>query len=116
MYLPQHEHDACGIGFIANIKRKRSNETIQDALNMLQNMAHRGGCGAEPETGDGAGITFEIPFEYFDQIANSVGIELPKGKSYGVGVIFFPKEAGANKICRAMLHQYAHQLELKIIW
>lgn len=116
MYLSQMEHDACGIGLIANIKREGSHQIIRDGLQMLQNMEHRGGCGAEPETGDGAGITFEIPFDFFENEAKQVDITLPKKYNYGVGVIFYPNESGTNKVCRSLLHKYASELELEIIW
>ena len=90
MYTPQLEHDACGIGFVANIDHRRTHETVSDAILMLENMEHRGGVGAEPETGDGAGILTEIPYDYFDQ-------QIPEHKkrltprSYGVGMMFLPK-------------------------
>jgi glutamate synthase (NADPH/NADH) large chain len=116
MYLPQYEHDACGIGLITNIKKQRSHKIVRDGLLMLQNMEHRGGCGAEPETGDGAGITIEIPFDLFENEAEKSGLKLPEQNTYGVGVIFYPKDSGANKICRSLLHRYASELSLNIIW
>ena len=89
MYLPDYEHDACGIGFIAHIKRKRSHQLLSDAILMLENMEHRGGCGAEPETGDGAGIMTEIPFELFNKEFEKNQIE--QTELYGVGMLFLPK-------------------------
>jgi glutamate synthase (NADPH) large chain len=65
LYEPSMEHDSCGIGFLANLKAKRSHKLMEDALIMLRNMEHRGGCGCEPDTGDGAGILFQIPHEFF---------------------------------------------------
>ena len=62
------EHDSCGIGFVANLKGKKSHGTVQDAITMLMNMEHRGGCGCEPETGDGAGILIQIPHEFFEKL------------------------------------------------
>ena len=90
MYLPQLEHDACGIGFVANINRKRSHEIVTDAIQMLENMEHRGGVGAEPETGDGAGIMTEIPYDLFDLELKEHKSQLTP-RSYGVGMLFLPK-------------------------
>ncbi len=90
MYLPDFEHDACGIGLIAQIDKNGSHQLVQDALQMLENMEHRGGCGAEPETGDGAGILTQIPFDLFRS-------EMPDGTSdlreeaFGVAMVFLPK-------------------------
>jgi len=72
LYEPSMEHDACGIGFLANLKAKRTHKLIEDALIMLRNMEHRGGCGCEPETGDGAGILFQIPHEFFVKECSAV--------------------------------------------
>ncbi|MEP0271053.1 glutamate synthase large subunit [Ekhidna sp.] len=90
MYLSELEHDACGIGFVADIKRKRAHEIVSDAILMLENMEHRGGVGAEPETGDGAGIMTEIPYDFFDQeLSEHKSLLTPR--SYGVGMLFLPK-------------------------
>ena len=92
MYLPDFEHDACGIGLIANVKRDRSHLLVSDAIQMLENMEHRGGCGAEPETGDGAGILTEIPFDLLSSELESEGIKAEAGQ-FGLGMIFLPKPA-----------------------
>jgi len=89
MYLPEYEHDACGIGFLANIKGVRTHQTVSDAILMLENMEHRGGCGAEPETGDGAGIMTEIPFDLLNSYLEENEIDVPQ--LYGLGMIFLPK-------------------------
>lgn len=90
MYLPELEHDACGIGFVANLERQRSYEIVSDAILMLENMEHRGGVGAEPETGDGAGILTEIPYDFFDQELKEYKSQLTP-RSYGVGMLFLHK-------------------------
>lgn len=90
MYLPDFEHDACGIGLITNIKRIRSHKIVSDAIEMLENMEHRGGCGAEPETGDGAGIMTEIPFQLFQSELEDKSTLLEEGH-FGVGMLFLPK-------------------------
>lgn len=90
MYESTLEHDACGIGFIANTNGKRNHRTLADAITMLENMEHRGGVGAEPETGDGAGIMTEIPYDFFDQeLAKHKALLTPR--SYGLGMLFLPK-------------------------
>ncbi|MDX2301936.1 MAG: glutamate synthase large subunit [Microscillaceae bacterium] len=115
LYTPQLEHDACGIGFVASLKGQASHQIIQDALTMLQNMEHRGGCGCEPETGDGAGILIQNPHTFFKQISSEIGIQLPDFGKYGVGMVFFPKEEHPKATCKAMIAELANQLGLYII-
>lgn len=78
LYLPQMEHDACGIGFVAHLKGEKSHRIIKDALTMLENMEHRGACGCEVNTGDGAGILLQIPHDYFKTETQKIGIQLPE--------------------------------------
>ena len=91
LYSPQFEHDSCGIGFVANIKSHKSHQIVSDALTILENMEHRGACGCENNTGDGAGILIQIPHEFFFDECVKLGIHLPPFGRYGVGVLFFPK-------------------------
>lgn len=113
MYLPDFEHDACGIGLIANIKRVRSHVIVSDAIQMLENMEHRGGCGAEPETGDGAGIMTEIPFGLFSDEAADQKIELQPGE-FGVGMIFFPKPSWEEVL--AQFQALATEMEFEVFY
>ena len=83
LYVPSMEHDSCGIGFVANLKGKKSHENVQDAITMPMNMEHRGGCGCEPETGDGAGILIQNPHEFLKEECSKLGFELPEFGSYG---------------------------------
>ncbi|MDB5083513.1 MAG: glutamate synthase large subunit [Bacilli bacterium] len=92
LYDPSFEHDACGIGFIANIKGKTSHEYVEKALEILCNLEHRGGQGSDPETGDGAGIMLQIPHEFFGGSAG-LSFELPLPGKYGVGMFFLPQDA-----------------------
>ena len=92
LYDPSFEHDACGIGFVANIKGTKSHQYITDALTVLENMAHRGACGCESNTGDGAGIMLQMPHEFFFDECLKLGVHLPAFGKYGVGFIFFSKE------------------------
>jgi glutamate synthase (NADPH/NADH) large chain len=91
LYRPDFEKDACGIGFVAHIRGEKSHRTIQDALTMLENMEHRGACGCEENTGDGAGILMQIPHEFYKQEAKKVNIDLPEFGKYGTGLVFLPE-------------------------
>ncbi|NTU89905.1 MAG: glutamate synthase subunit alpha, partial [Actinobacteria bacterium] len=95
LYRESFEHDACGIGALVNIKGIRSHQTVQDALSILNNMEHRGGKGLEHNTGDGAGILFQIPHRFFRFEAQRWGHLLPQEGEYGVAMIFFPQRAEA---------------------
>ncbi|MCI8404917.1 MAG: glutamate synthase large subunit [Clostridia bacterium] len=88
LYDPQFEHDACGIGFIANIKGKTSHTIINQAIQILKNLAHRGGIGSEPDTGDGAGILIQMPHAFMKKVCGSEGVKLPEKGEYGVGMLF----------------------------
>ncbi|MCG3209159.1 MAG: Ferredoxin-dependent glutamate synthase 1 [Anaerolineae bacterium] len=89
LYDPQFERDACGVGFVVNIKGQKSHQIIQQALEVLNNLSHRGATGAEPNTGDGAGILFQIPHKFFKKVCD---FELPEPGQYGVGVLFLPPD------------------------
>ncbi|HIT84812.1 MAG TPA: glutamate synthase large subunit [Candidatus Ornithomonoglobus intestinigallinarum] len=88
LYDPRFEHDACGIGLIANIKGKKSHSIIDSGLLILKNLAHRGGVGSDPDTGDGAGILIQMPHKFLKRVCKNEGIELPEPGSYGVGMLF----------------------------
>ena len=92
MYDPSFEKDACGMGFIAQMEGKASHQLVKHALTMLERMNHRGGTGAEPETGDGAGILATIPDEFFQREAKTAGVNLPDRGQYAVGMFFLPAE------------------------
>lgn len=92
MYDPSFEKDACGMGFIAQMEGKASHQLVKHALTMLERMNHRGGTGAEPETGDGAGILATIPDKFFQREAKTAGVSLPDRGQYAVGMFFLPAE------------------------
>ena len=77
LYHPRFEHDSCGVGFIANIKGRKSHQLVSDALTMLERMEHRGACGCEPNTGDGAGILIQVPHEFYISECRKLGFKLP---------------------------------------
>jgi glutamate synthase (NADPH) large chain len=92
LYNPAHEHDACGIGFVASIHGHKSHDIIQKGIRVLLNLAHRGACGCDPETGDGAGVLIQIPHKFFVRECAKLGFALPEPGSYGVGMTFLPVE------------------------
>src|SRR5690606_7728959 len=98
LYDPAYEKDACGVGFIAHLKGDRSHAIVADALEMLARMDHRGACGCEANTGDGAGILTKVPHELFARLAPAqLGRDLPEEGRYGVGMIFMPREDAARE-------------------
>src|SRR6202022_1716954 len=92
LYDPRNEHDACGIGFGVNIQGLQSHDIIVKGLQILINLAHRGACGCDPETGDGAGVLIQIPHKFFAREAAALGFTLPAPGEYGIGVVFLPVE------------------------
>ncbi|MFZ1530397.1 MAG: glutamate synthase large subunit [Ferruginibacter sp.] len=115
LYHPSFEHDACGIGFVASIKGYKSHQHISDALTVLENMEHRGACGCEKNTGDGAGIMIQVPHEFFFEECLKLGVHLPSFGKYGVGVLFFPKEIKLREECRDIFNRTAEKLGLDIL-
>ena len=115
LYSPAFEHDACGIGFVVNIKELKSHKIVSDALTILENMEHRGACGCEQNTGDGAGIMIQTPHEFFFDECVKLGVHLPAFKKYGVGVLFFPKDIRLKEECRDILNRCAEKLGLDIL-
>jgi glutamate synthase (NADPH) large chain len=115
LYHPSFEHDACGIGFVANIKGSKSHQHISDALTVLENMEHRGACGCDANSGDGAGIMIQTPHEFFFDECVKLGVHLPSFGKYGVGVIFFPKEIRLREECREIFNRTAEILGLEIL-
>ncbi|MZP30700.1 glutamate synthase large subunit [Heliobacterium undosum] len=101
LYDPQFEHDACGIGFIANIKGKKSNAMVRQALSILINLDHRGAKGAEVNSGDGAGILMQIPHTFMAQECNALNIALPPAGEYGVGMLFLCPDEAERAVCEA---------------
>ena len=115
LYNPAFEHDACGIGFVANIKGNKSHQIISDAITILENMEHRGACGCENNTGDGAGILIQTPHEFFFGECVKLGVQLPGFGKYGVGVLFFPKDVRLKEQCRDIFNRCAEKLGLEIL-
>jgi glutamate synthase (NADPH/NADH) large chain len=104
LYDPRNEHDSCGVGFIVNLKGQRSHKLVDDALRALENLAHRGASGSEPNTGDGAGVLVQIPDEFYRHECAPLGIKLPERGSYGTGLLFAPPNARGLAQGQALLH------------
>ncbi|HEX5026304.1 MAG TPA: glutamate synthase large subunit, partial [Agriterribacter sp.] len=115
LYRAEFERDACGVGFVANIKGNKSHQIVSDALTILENMEHRGACGSERNSGDGAGIMIQIPHEFFFAECVKLGVHLPTYGRYGVGVIFFPKEIRLREECREIFARAVEKMGLEIL-
>ena len=114
LYNKEFEKDACGIGFIANIKNQPSHQIVADALKMLHRMEHRGGVAADDQTGDGAGIHIQIPHSYFKELAQKKKIELPDRGDYGVAMVFLPKQN--IPLFESILKAVLRQIDLEAFW
>ena len=101
LYSPEQEHDACGVGMVANVKGEKTHAIIIESLQVLDNLGHRGASGSDPETGDGAGILVQMPDAFFRKATAQVGIRLPAEGEYGVGMAFLPQDANAVAACVA---------------
>ncbi|GAC1669936.1 MAG: glutamate synthase large subunit [Candidatus Acidiferrum sp.] len=115
LYNPAQEHDACGIGFVASIRGVRSAEIIRQGIEVLLNLAHRGACGCDPETGDGAGILIQIPHEFFARECPKLGFTLPPAGLYGVGMIFLPVEKHQRLQCEGILERVVREEGLTVL-
>lgn len=115
LYSSSFEHDACGIGFVANLKGRKSHQIVKDALHMLVRMYHRGACGCEQNTGDGAGILVQMPHEFFLSECLKLGLKLPAFGKYGVGVVFFPSDEKLREDCREILNRNLEKLGLELL-
>jgi glutamate synthase (NADPH/NADH) large chain len=100
LYDPAKEHDACGVGFVAHIKGQKSHHIIEQGLQILKNLDHRGAVGADPLMGDGAGILIQIPDALFQREMAKQGVTLPRAGDYGVGMVFLPKEFASRLACQ----------------
>ncbi|MFN4883678.1 MAG: glutamate synthase-related protein [Burkholderiales bacterium] len=105
LYDPRNEHDACGVGFVAHIKGLKSHDIVQQGLNILRNLDHRGAVGADALMGDGAGLLIQIPDAFFREEMRAMGITLPPPGEYGVGNIFLPKERASRLACEQELER-----------
>ncbi|MCH7686156.1 MAG: glutamate synthase large subunit, partial [Planctomycetes bacterium] len=106
LYDPAYEHDSCGVGFVAHIKGERSRQIIDDANHILRHMVHRGACGCEENTGDGAGMLTALPHEFLQKVAKSdLDVELPKSGKYGTGIVFLPTGGRERESCKNTVNE-----------
>ncbi|UBM59724.1 glutamate synthase large subunit [Marinilongibacter aquaticus] len=115
LYHEEFEHDACGIGFRAHLKGRKSHSIVTDAIQMLERMDHRGACGCDPNTGDGAGLLLQIPHEFYVAESRKNGFKLPGAGEYGVGMIFFPFDQKVREECREIFNRLAKELDFEIL-
>src|SRR3954453_3876436 len=115
LYHPSHEHDACGIGFVASISGRKSHDIIRKGIQVLLNLAHRGACGCDPETGDGAGVLIQIPHKFFLRECEKLGFPLPNPGTYGVGMIFLPVEKHPRLQCEGILERIIKEEGLSLL-
>ncbi len=115
LYIPELEKDACGTGLIADLNGRKSHQLVADALTMLENMEHRGACGFEANTGDGAGILVQAPHDFFMQECAQLGFSLPEYGRYGVGMVFFPIEPWLREQCRVIFDDYIDELGFDLL-
>src|SRR5262245_4589138 len=102
LYDPWYEHDACGVGFVVDLKGRKSHGIVQDALQVLLNLEHRGACGCEVNTGDGAGILLQVPHGFLKRECGKLGFDLPAPGAYGVAMVFLPTDPGDRTICERL--------------
>ena len=103
LYDPWFEHDACGVGFVADLQGRKSHAILQQALQVLTNLDHRGAAGSEPNTGDGAGVLLQLPHKFFQEVSKKARIMLPAAGQYGAGIIFLPRNPTVRREDRADL-------------
>ena len=99
LYDPAYEHDACGVGFIVDLHNRKTHGIVEKALQILLNLEHRGACGCEVNTGDGAGILVQMPHLFLLQECAKLGIHLPGPGDYGVGMVFLPRDEADRQRC-----------------
>lgn len=105
MYRPDREHDSCGVGFVVDMKGRKSHRIVKQGLEILANLEHRGAVGADPLMGDGAGILIQMPHRFMKEEAEKLGIALPEPGDYAVGCIFLPKDEASRKHCEQVFEE-----------
>ena len=115
LYDPEFEHDSCGVGFICNINGTRSAGIVRNGLQILRRLAHRGATGADPKTGDGAGILIGIPHTFYNRACASLDIRLPAQGDYGTGIVFLPDDEEEKKVCKNIFEKILSENNLKLL-
>ncbi len=107
LYDPAYEHDSCGVGFVVHIDGKKSHDVVIQGLTILSNLSHRGAQGADPKTGDGAGILIQLPHEFFKSELSATGVKLPDPGLYAAGMVFLPDRPESAEFCRSVFEETA---------
>ena len=115
LYHPVNEHDACGMGLVANIRGEKSHDIIRKGLEVLINLTHRGAAGCDPETGDGAGILIQIPHVFFARECGELGMRLPEPGAYGVAMCFLPVDKHSRLQCEGVIERIAKEEGLTVL-
>ena len=105
LYDPDYEHDSCGVGFVADIKGRKSHAIIENGLEILKKLVHRGACGCEENTGDGVGILLQMPHKFFSRVCRDSKIDLPDYGYYGAALVFLPNDAGQSRQCQGIIEK-----------
>jgi glutamate synthase (ferredoxin) len=109
LYDPRYEHDACGVGFVVDLRARKSHDIVQKAIQVLLNLEHRGACGCEKNTGDGAGILLQTPHRFLARECDRLQIELPRFGDYGVGMVFLPTDTHDREYCERLFEQVVRE-------
>ena len=116
LYDPAHEHDSCGVGFVAHVKGKRSHQILIDAEEVLRNMDHRGACGCEANTGDGAGILTALPHEFLTRVVKQeLKSDLPEPGEFAAGIVFLPTDAAERAKCKSVVEEIIKQQKQRLV-
>ena len=115
LYDPLYEHDSCGVGFVCDVKGRRSNDIVAQGLEVLRRLSHRGATGSDPKTGDGAGLLIQMPHEFFAVAAAEAGIKLPAAGEYGSGLVFFPVDQTQRESCRKIFSDAAKLCKMDVL-
>src|SRR5579871_5501530 len=109
LYDPWFEHEACGVGFVVNVKGKKSHSIIRQGLSILINLNHRGACGCEANTGDGAGILLQMPHEFLKEACQDARVDLPGPGEYGAGIVFLSKNRAEREHCEGIFEKIVRE-------
>jgi glutamate synthase (ferredoxin) len=115
LYDPRHEHDACGVGFVVDLKGRRSHDLVVKAIQILVNLEHRGACGCEKNTGDGAGIILQTPHAFLERACGGLNIKLPKPGDYAVGMVFLPSDPADRRACMEIFERIVAEEGQKLL-
>ena len=115
LYDPQAERDGCGVGFVAHIRGERSRDIVVQALEVLRRMSHRGACGCDPDTGDGAGILINFPHRFFKREGLRLGFEMPRRRRYGVGQVFLPPDPEQRAGCERIIEEVVREQGQRVL-